>query len=192
MRWFGCILLQGGKSFNYLNFIYVTISCTSQNYYFQKSIVFQKLSSWENKTKNTPSREHLQHWKELLVLPTCQAGVCSPAVGALVQFSPKPPSILIKCSHPIKVMSVQPSSNDFYVSIFNTGLFFFTAFPPYMSLALCPVPKSQEDTPENCAAVGNLKLMVKIPGLPSRAYDQLPKWLAPLHPSINLTEGCFV
>lgn len=89
-------------------------------------------------------------------------------------------------------MSVQPSSNDFYVSIFNTGLFFFTAFPPYISLALCPVPKSQEDTPENCAAVGNLKLMVKIPGLPSRAYDQLPKWLAPLHPSINLTEGCFV
>lgn len=51
MQWFGCILLQGGKSFNYLNFIYVTISCTSQNYYFQKSIVFQMLSSEKTKTK---------------------------------------------------------------------------------------------------------------------------------------------
>lgn len=192
MQWFGCMLLQGGKSINYLNFIYITISCTSQNYYFQKSIVFQKLLN-----EKTNKQNHIKSRAPI----TLQGASGSPYVSGRSSFAssgssgtvfPKPPSILMKCSHPIKVMSVQPSSNDFSVSIFTTGLFFFTAFPLYMSLALCPVPKSQGDTPKNCAADGNLKLMVKIPGLPSRAYDQLPKWLAPLHPSINLTEGRFV
>lgn len=108
-------------------------------------------------------------------------------MGALAPPS-QSPSTLIKRSHPIKVTSVQPSSNDFGGSIFNTG-FFLVSHLPSTCVAVSIPPQTGGETPKE--ADGNAQPLVEVPGLLGHA-GPVAQWLAHLQLAINWHEGRFV